>query len=184
MSRALFFIFWDEAGRYLVKNQNNSINSKQSTQKAASIWGTVNEMSSILLAWLTRTKWQAYIALHNNNPLMAALQACSRVLYGIFRWKGYTEVSLHLLCLVNCLLQRRKNSFSVSTSWAENPQHFHTMLQACAARWAACCCSSALLQPVDTYSLGKAASDGDFSFLISGESSTNKVISGYTELYK
>lgn len=53
-----------------------------------------------------------------------------------------------------------------------------------AAHWAAYCCSSALLQPVDTDSLGKASSDSDFSFWISEESSTNKVIGGYTELYK
>lgn len=65
VSKALFFIFWDEAERrttylHLVKNQNNSINSKQATQKAANIWGIVSEMSSILLAWLTQTKWEAY----------------------------------------------------------------------------------------------------------------------------
>lgn len=90
MSKALFFIFWDEAGRttylHLVKNQNNSINSKQATQKAANIWGIINEMSSIPLAWLTWTKSkQEAMALHNKTPVgqddwRPTLEACSRVL--------------------------------------------------------------------------------------------------------
>jgi hypothetical protein len=69
VSKALFFIFWDEAGRYLhlVKNQNNCINSKQATQKATNIW--VLSMRCHPSCWPD-----------DQNPVMAAPKACSRVL--------------------------------------------------------------------------------------------------------
>lgn len=63
VSKALFFIFWDEAGRYLhlVKNLNNCINSKQATQKATTIW--------VLSMRCHPSYWP-----DNQNPVMAALR--------------------------------------------------------------------------------------------------------------
>lgn len=91
---------------------------------------------------------------------------------------------LHLLChgsLANCLLQTGKSSFSVSAHLTDNTKNATTWCHSAVPFTTHFSAGHCLLQPVDTHSLGITGFDSDFFFpLISEESSSNKVISGYT----
>lgn len=140
MSEALFFIFCDEAGRttylHLVKNQNNSINSKQATQKTASIWAL--SMRCPPPHWPDRNQVGSF---------WLCTACCSRSLQQALRSMNIQVRRAHggapSLALSGQLpSQISKNDFSVSTHWA---------LETHTAHWVSCCCFSAPIQPVDAH---------------------------------
>lgn len=174
MSKALFFIFWDEARTtylHLVRNQNNSINSKQAAQKAATICGIVNDMSSIPLAWLTRTKSKRKLmALHNNIQWDKTTEGLpSRLVAGYCQvwnvWMKRVQGGVPPSALSGQLPSANKEKAFLYQHTEQRTHNTSTGCHEHVLSLAVCCCSPTPLQPVDPYSLGKAGSDSDFSVL-------------------
>lgn len=86
------------------------------------------------------------------------------------------KIPLHLFCLVNCLLQIKKNSFSVSAHRAEpTRRHEHVLLTGL---------PTIVLLPHYTLWTHTHQAKLVLTVIFLEESSNNKVMGGYTELYK
>lgn len=110
------------------------------------------------------------MTLHNKNPVGQTIEGLpSRLVTGYCRvwnfWMKRVQGGAPPFALSGQLPSANKEKAFLYQHPSREPTTLpHAAMNMC-CHWAACCCSPALLQPVDTYSLGKAGSDSDFSVL-------------------